>query len=79
MATNTERFLQLYTVKLVAAIKRDPDAYFYQETAAPAVAAKMVRALAQGTGNKNSSSIRATCRELGIPYTYAAIASFLKG
>lgn len=75
--SNATRFLDVYTRRLAEAIQERPADYGYPASDAPAVAARMVAALARGSANKEGKAIRGACRELGIPYTYAGIRAFL--
>lgn len=76
--SNLKTFREVYERKLIAAIKRNPDRYHYSIDRAPTVARNMTTALLEGTGCKDSAAVKATCRELGIPYTYKGISAFLR-
>lgn len=79
MATATDnrtRFTESYTRHLTAAVLAHPKDYVYGVADVPAVVARMVPALATGRANKEGVAVRNTCRELGIPYTYAGLRAF---
>lgn len=44
-----------------------------------ALATRMTDSLKAGTANKDGDGIKRTCKALKIPYTYAAIESYLNG
>lgn len=52
--------------------------YAYDLRALPGVVEKMRAAFVRGSFNKDGKAIRATCKALGIPYTYAGIKNYLK-
>jgi hypothetical protein len=71
-----ERFAEVYTRRLAAEVAAHPEEYGYTVAEVPAVVGKMVAALAKGSANKEGRAIRGTCRELGIPYTYAGLRTY---
>jgi hypothetical protein len=76
-----DKFMQTYREQLIAAMTAHPEDYDY--TAAPAdidrVCRKMGDAFLQRTYNKDGRAIKATCKVLGIKYTYGAINTYLVG
>jgi hypothetical protein len=73
-----DNFMVVYEKHLRNVHKERPEEYAYPESELPTVLRKMRAAIANGTMNKNSLAFRRTCTELGIPYTYKAIAEFIK-
>lgn len=75
------RFIWCYTLHLEKAIKENPSAYtlISGPLDAETIATKMTIGLSKGTANKNTPSIKATCKDLGIKFTYKAIQEYLKG
>lgn len=77
-------FVAEYTRQLTRALTADamrPAAdreYAYDLRAVPGVVEKMRAAFVRGSFNKDGKAIRATCKALGIPYTYAGIKNYLK-
>jgi len=84
--TNIERFIITYTSNLRAVnggdtqwlarmpkdLQRDTP-----EATLEALAQKMVKSLAMGSGSKDSDAIKRTCSQLGIKHTYAAICRYI--
>ena len=78
--TNLDRFMLEYIPRLEADREKHPADYFWSPSARiAAVEEKMRAAIDAGSFNKNSRAIRATCKALGIPYTYSAIRTFVRG
>lgn len=74
---NQHRFFAHYVVYLMEQITAKPEAYTYGINQASEVAAKMVRALTLGNGNKDSAAIKKTCQNIGIAYRYRDIHAYL--
>lgn len=75
--TNIQTFTDVYTKHLTAQVTKNPSDYGYSVYYVPTVVARMVPGLKNGGANKEGAAIRATCKELGIPYTYAGIKAYL--
>lgn len=79
-----ETFITEYAKQLDRVIKEDESLppeereYYYDSDRVPGVVEKMKVAIAKGSFNKDGKAIRATCKVLGVPYTYAGIAAFVK-
>lgn len=77
MNENQSKFLSLYTENLAAAFRDKPQEYGGQKPEnAPIVAQKMVRALAEGTGNLGEAA-KKTAKQLGIRPIYKGVRDFL--
>lgn len=74
--SNADKFRRLYESKLKAAIKRNPDEYFYGVERVPAVVLKMTISLKAGTAS-NSPQIKSVAKVLGIGQTLSAIKAYL--
>jgi hypothetical protein len=72
-------FREIYIEELTKRIKAKPAEYGYNVVDVPGIVDKMISALDLGTANKDSPSIRATCKRLSIPYTLKDIQSYLCG
>lgn len=72
-----ETFMKVYKEELSGAVESFPNEYCYKKEDVPAVAARMYEAIKNGTFNKDSRAIKATCKELGIKHTYKDIARFI--
>jgi hypothetical protein len=73
-----QTFVSVYAEELRAAVEKYPEEYGYPVTAVPGVVEKMTVAFAKGTYNKDGRAIRATCKRLGIGYTYRDINAYIK-
>ena len=78
MKTNKERFKEAYTANLLKAVQKYPDEYRYDSDQVYIVVDKMMIAIEKGCFNKDGYSIKWTCKDLNIPYTYKGIAEFIK-
>ena len=76
MKTRHEQFVEIYTKKLVDAMRLDPAGWFDTPETAGLLAERMTDALRRGTANL-SPQIRGTARALGIKDTVAAIREWL--
>lgn len=76
--TGFDRFVEVYTEELTRAVQARPADYFYKVADVPAVVARMAAAFKRGSYNKQGRAIAATCKRLGIPYTYDGINTFIK-
>jgi hypothetical protein len=75
-STGFQIFQEAYERQLHAAIDRYPSEYAYGHEQVAVVAPRMFAAMMRGSYNKDSRAIKATCRQLNIPFTYAAIGAF---
>jgi len=58
-----------------------PDNYpilCYGEEGIQKTLSNMRGAIARGSYNRDATALKRTCRELGVKYTYAAVAAYLK-
>ena len=78
MNSNLDRFCELYATNLEHAVREHPEEYAYPVETVPVVVSRMRAAFLRGSYNKDGRAIKATCKQLGIPYTYTAINTFLK-
>lgn len=76
LASNRDKFAEIYTQKLAEAIKRAPDEYAYGPAEIPDVVAKMIAAFVAGDARFEGAA-KATAKALGIKPTLAAVKSFL--
>lgn len=74
---NFEKFVQIYTEELANAVRNYPGEYGWPIENVPVVAEKMAVAFKAKSYNKDGRAIKATCKRVGIPYTYKAINAFL--
>jgi hypothetical protein len=74
---NFEVFLSEYAKQLKNAIINYPNEYAYGLEQLPDVIQRMAQAFYKRSYNKDSRAIKATCKALGIPYTYTGINSFI--
>lgn len=81
--TPNANFREVYAEELARAVEQYPDEYPWAHggTTLPRstveeVAARMFGAMARGTFNKDGRAFKATCKRLGIPYTYAGIVAY---
>lgn len=75
--SNFDNFMQVYTEQLEKAVRNYPAEYGWPVENVPTVAAKMGEAFKKKTYNKDGRAIKATCKVLGIKYTYTAINEYL--
>lgn len=77
--TNYVKFERLLCKNYEFLFSSDPEyAYAARRTTPADLAAKMTSCLRDGSANKDGQGIKATCKALGIAYTYKAIAAYLK-
>ena len=76
---NLDVFIKVYERQLTNAVRDYPQEYMWPVENVPVVAQKMRVAFSKGSYNKDGRAIKATCKELGIKYTYPAINSYLRG
>ena len=83
---NPEKFLTQYLLALRESIDQNPGQYRWylqdlslndQNQLVRDFAAKMVTALKKGEADKDSPTVKKTCKSLGIRHTYKAIELFL--
>lgn len=72
-----DQFMVEYERQLTLAVQNYPDEYVWPIADVPKVAAKMRAAFERRSYNKDGRAIKATCKVLGIPYTYAGINAYL--
>jgi len=77
--TNFERFATTYRAELTRLVAANPADFGFAPANADTVADRMIAAFAKGSYNKDGKAVKATCKKLGIAYTYAGINAFLKG
>ena len=91
-ATPNATFRAVYVEELARAVEQYPDEYPWAHreevivgnlgtTALPRmtvedVAARMFAAMERGTYNKDGRAFKATCKRLGIAFTYSGIAAY---
>lgn len=76
LTNNQTKFIIEYTTQLEKAIMAYPDEYAYPISEVEIVVSRMAAAIERNSFNKDSRAIKATCKELGIKFTYAAIKEF---
>ncbi len=74
---NFELFCAAWEKNMAICIAKNPSDYMPGSNAT-AIVAKMRPALKDGSFNKNSQSVKMTCKELKIPHTYKDIAVYIK-
>lgn len=74
-------WVERYEIELVRHRENNPDRYMWGDEKLQEVVDKMRQGFARGPGhfNKDSHTIRATCKHFGIPPTYSAIDRFIRG
>ncbi len=73
-----DTFMVEYTKQLEIAVQSHPEEYFWSKTATvQSVADKMRPAFIRKSYNKDGRAIKATCKVLGIAYTYTAINAYI--
>jgi hypothetical protein len=75
----TDEWVEIYEANLIKVVTEHPDLYEWPLSQVHMVAEKMRIAFENGSFNKDSLAIRATCKHFGIKFTYAAIKTFLRG
>lgn len=78
-ATPTPAFRAAYVEELTRAVADYPDEYPWAQSGrldVQTVADRMFEAMSRGSYNKDSRAFKATCKRLGIAYTYAGIAAY---
>ena len=78
MITHKEKFSEVYRTNLKRATVEQPEQYGFIIGNEDTVADKMLVAIDLGSYNKDGYAFKATCKELGIKHTYAAINAFWK-
>ena len=71
-------FMIAYEPHLTQTVLRYPEEYPWSVADVRIVVARMRKAIETGTFNKDGYAFRATCEELGIPWTYEAISKYLE-
>lgn len=71
-------FAAAYERNLSKAVADHPEEYGFPPSHVPTVAARMKNAFGEGSYNKDGRAVKATCKELGIPYTYTGINAYLE-
>jgi hypothetical protein len=77
IANNRAAFEGRYLTELQNAITNFPDEYHFPIEQSFEIAERMMAAIYRKSANKDGRAIKATCKALGIKYTYAAINEFL--
>jgi hypothetical protein len=73
-----DKFWQVYAEELALAVTKYPDRYAWTNTLdVPIVVNRMTAAYVKGSYNKDSPAFKATCKRLGIKYTYSGIKSWM--
>jgi hypothetical protein len=72
-----DKFITIYQAKLTEVIKKYPLEYCYPVSEVPTVVGKMKKAFIAKSYNKDGRAIQATCKALGIKYTYRDIDNYL--
>ncbi len=75
---NFDTFMIVYKKQLKDAVVNYPQEYQFPIESVPDVVEKMGEGFNRGTYNKDGRAIKATCKELGIKYTYTAINEYLR-
>jgi len=73
-----ETFGKLYEQNLTQAVLNYPEEYVWPVENVPTVAKKMLDAVVKNSYNKDGRAFKATCKQLGIKYTYKAIDEYLE-
>ncbi len=73
---NFDRLSGVYKKHLKNCIAANPNSYMVKD--AEVLAARMLPAIKKDSFNKDSPSLKLTCKELGIPFTYKGIREFIK-
>lgn len=73
-----DTFMKEYEKQLRIMMVRHPEDYRFNLDYVPIVLEKMRTAFLYKTYNKEGLAIQATCKALGIPYTYKGINSYLE-
>lgn len=76
---NFDTFCYTYLKHFQNNVKNNLSDYAFGMDKIPEVYEKMCAAFKRGSYNKDSDSIKMTCKELGIKYTYTEINKYLKG
>jgi hypothetical protein len=74
---NLECFLKCYKENLIKAQKEHPQEYTWPASQIDVVFNRMAKAIENGSFNKDSRAIKASCKELKIKHTYTAIMNFI--
>lgn len=73
-----ETFMAEYARQLEKAVRDHPEEYGFPASHVPVVVGKMREAFIRGSYNKDGRAIKATCKALGVAYTYAGINKFIR-
>ncbi len=78
---NLNEWMERYEIELVRDRKLRGEKYLWPDSQLQEVCDRMRQSFANGPGhyNKDSHTIRATCKYFGLPYTFTAIDRFIKG
>jgi hypothetical protein len=77
VGSNADRFFTEYRKQLENALRDYPQEYAFPASELPNVFERMRVAIENGSANKDSRAIKATCKMLGIKHTYTAIREYL--
>lgn len=72
-----ETWMAEYQKQLLLALEEHPEEYAYDQSNIPTVLIKMRNAFKNGSYNKDSRAIRATCKVFKIKHTYKDIERFI--
>lgn len=75
---NLDKFVTEYEKQLTFAIMKYPNEYTYPVADVPVVVSRMRNAFVNKTYNKDGRAIKATCKSLGIKYTYKGINDYIQ-
>lgn len=75
--SNLRLFLDTYKAALWQAHADYPQDYAFPKENLPACFERMEKAIVTGSFNKEGRAFKATCKQLGIKHTYAAINAFI--
>lgn len=73
-----QEFMRVYSKWLKHYRETKPEEYHWDMSQFNTVVGRVFQAVQKGRFNKDSHAFKATCKELGIPWTYKAIAEFIK-
>jgi hypothetical protein len=73
-----QEFVDVYTNRLEEAVRAYPQEYGWPISQAPVVAYKMLKALENGSYNKDSRALKKICKEQNVTFTYAGINAFVR-
>lgn len=72
-----ETFITVYRRNLARIRKEQPEVYAWPESMLETISERMAMAVRNGSFSKDGPAFKATCKELGLKYTYTAIGEYL--